>query len=298
MLAMTWQDYRAIHSPSTAVGLLREWSGLWSPQLRNQRSIVVALPPDYNMTAQRYPVIYMQDGQNLFDEYTSYSGDWHVDATLLRLAAENLNVIVVGIANAGQQRMAEYSPFNDPRWGPGKGDQYLQFIAQTVKPQIDRDFRTLPQRHHTGILGSSMGGLISLYAFFRRPDLFGFAGALSPSLWFANRAIFRYVRSVPYRPGSLYLDMGGREDNGRPVGPAAINRHLALARDMSSLLREHGYRPGSDLLYCEDADATHSEEAWANRLPDALRFFLRRHGEPAGSPRRGESGGVRARSHR
>ena len=141
----------------------------------------------------------MHDGQNLFDEATSYNGEWQVDETMEALSQAGYPAIVVGIPNLGARRIEEYNPFPDPQHG-GQGQAYVAFIVETLKPLIDQQFRTLPDRLHTGIMGSSMGGLISLYAFFQHREVFGFAGVMSPSLWFAGRAIFDVLRRNSTRP--------------------------------------------------------------------------------------------------
>ncbi len=276
-LRMCWLDYGERHSNHTVVGTLKQREAVYSPQLDNYRNLLVWLPPDYATTTRRYPVLYLHDGQNLFDQFTSYSGEWRVDETMLQLSYEGYPAIIVGVPNMGSQRINEYSPFHDPHFGGGRGEQYVAFIAKTLKPMIDQEFRTLPQRQHTGIVGSSMGGLISLYGFFHQADVFGCVASLSPSLWFARKAIFRYVTEASYQPGSVYLDVGGREG---PSGAEAVrgagqpNLTLRTTREMQRLLRSKGYRPDTDLLYIEAPEATHSEAAWAERLPGALRFLL------------------------
>src|SRR5207248_11162023 len=164
-----------------------------SPQLRNRRDLLIALPTGYQASTAAYPVVYMQDGQNLFDPAASFAGDWGLRATLADLARKGLEAIVVGIPHMGKRRPFEYSPFVDPVNGGGGGERYLAFVVETVKPLVDRAFRTLPDRGHTVIAGSSLGGLISLYALFRYPDCFGAAGVLSPALWFADGAVLRYI---------------------------------------------------------------------------------------------------------
>ncbi|MDX1414507.1 MAG: alpha/beta hydrolase-fold protein [Candidatus Promineifilaceae bacterium] len=249
-----------------------------SPQLDNSRDIIVYLPPSYSHTTRHYPVLYMHDGQNLFDHATSFAGEWLVDETLEHLAQnEGLEVIVVGIPNDGPRRLDEYSPFVDHGLGGGHGNQYISFITNTLKPLIDLEFRTLPQRRKTGIMGSSMGGLISLYAFFFREEVFGFAGAMSPSLWFAKGAIYNYIQNASYLPGKVYLDAGTRELGGSAIAPAKrgeSRRYYAGVRRMKRILIRKGYRPIRDVLYVEEKWATHNEEAWARRMPRALRFFL------------------------
>lgn len=264
--------------PHTAVGRIVVCERLWSSQLKNARPLFVYLPPSYaHQPDRRYPVLYMQDGQNLFDATTSYTSEWRVDETMQQLSREGLEAIVVGVPNARDQRIAEYSPFADPYHGPGRADRYLAFLADTVKPLVDRDFRTLPDPEHTGILGSSMGGLVSLYAFFRCPHLFGFAGVMSPSLWLANDAIFTFVEGAALNPGRLYMDVGTRELGGSQAERSARSRsrhYYASVRRMKRLLVKKGYRPRHDLLVVEEPFAGHNEEAWANRLPNALRFLL------------------------
>lgn len=281
--AVDWLDYRAYYSeePGHQVsGSILVAPDLYSPQLDNRRDILVYLPPSYPRADRRYPVIYMHDGQNLFDNATSYAGEWGVDETMENLAhTEGLEAIIVGIPNAGVHRLAEYSPFADRRMGGGRGDTYLRFLVETLKPRIDRDFRTLPGRRHTGIIGSSLGGLISLYAFFRYPAIYGYAGVMSPALWFGGDAIYRYVQSAAYVPGKIYLDTGTRElgedpNSGLLHRATASRRYYAAVRRMKGILIRKGYRPMRDLLHVEEKWGLHNEAYWARRLPPALRFLL------------------------
>ncbi len=290
-----WQEYHTYMSQNGAhhsvVGRLLVAPKITSPQLNNDRHLLVYLPPSYDQTDRRYPVLYMQDGQNLFDHATSYAGEWGVDETMEQLSREEqLEAIVVGIPNQGKERVDEYSPYHDAYLGGGRGNAYLDFIAHTVKPLIDGSFRTLPGRQQTGLMGSSMGGLISLYGFFRHPDLFGFAGVMSPSLWFARGAIFGTVETAAYHPGKLYLDAGTRElgthtshashssnghqDGRHRHGAFRSRRYYASVRRLKRILVRKGYRPVHDLLHIEEKWANHSEAAWGRRLPLALRFFL------------------------
>jgi predicted alpha/beta superfamily hydrolase len=268
-----WREYGASHGASTAFratgGTLLVRDGVHSPQLANERRILVYLPDDYETSQLRYPVIYMHDGQNLFDPQTSYAGEWGVDDALAALGDEGLAAIVVGIPNMGDRRLAEYSPFPDARLGGGDGEDYLAFIADTLKPLIDRDFRTLPDRKYTGIAGSSMGGLISLYGFFHRPETFGFAGVMSPSLWFARGAIFGYLEDAPFVPGRIHLCVGTSE------GPGMLKN----AQLLHDLLRRKGYRLERTLQYIE-TDADHHESAWGARLPAVFQFLLPRTDTP------------------
>lgn len=277
---MTWHDYATLfpHGKHTVVGNLKVFTDLHSPQLGNRRNLLVYLPPSYAQDDRRYPVLYMHDGQNLFDAATSYAGEWQVDETMERLSAEGIEAIVVGVPNMGEERLSEYSPFPDARRGGGRGERYLAFLTDTVKPLIDRDFRTRPERAGTGLMGSSMGGLISLYAFFRRRETFGFAGVMSPAFWFGGEAIFEYVRSCPFTPGRIYLDIGTQESSGslldRLTFQAAARRYRNDAEAMYRLLATKGYRLGRDLRFVEERGAGHNEAVWARRLPAALRFLL------------------------
>jgi predicted alpha/beta superfamily hydrolase len=242
----------------SVVGDVRILPQVWIPPLQTKRDILIYLPPSYETSHRRYPVLYMHDGQNLFDDATAYAGhDWRVDETMEDLSREGYEAIVVGMYHGGEQRLVEYNPF--PGKWQGRGEEHVAFVCDTLKPFIDAHFRTRPEHDATGVLGSSMGGLISLYAFFRRPEVFGMCGALSPSLFVGRGAIVRYAVSAPFHPGRIYLDNGTREPSARPLYDA---------------LREKGYRVRRHLKYVVERGGTHSESAWARRLPNALRFLL------------------------
>jgi predicted alpha/beta superfamily hydrolase len=260
--------------PKTTFGTIERIPDVYSPQLDNERDLLISLPGSYTAKECRYPVIYMHDGQNLFDPAMSFSGSWNVDIAMAELSLGGLEAIVIGIPNMGRDRLAEYSPFDHPEIGTGRGDHYLEFLIDTVKPLIDERYLTLPDREHTGIVGSSMGGLISLYAFFRHPEVFGFAGVLSPSLWVTENATFDFIERAPFFPGKLYLDVGTREGE----------RHVLSAQRMRDLLEAKGYRQGRDLLWVEDELGRHHEAAWARRFQKALPFLVP-PAEPARSDR-------------
>jgi predicted alpha/beta superfamily hydrolase len=282
----SFQPYHAVYPEERGhqiSGNIQVATDVHSPALNNDRDILIYLPPSYfsetsESVGQRYPVLYMHDGQNLFDPATSFAGEWGVDEVLETLAYETgLEAIVVGIPNSGKGRLDEYSPFHDPLRGGGKGNLYLSFIIHTLKPLIDARFRTLPEHRHTGLMGSSMGGLISLYGFFHREQVFGFAGVMSPSLWFGQGAIFDYVQNAPFVPGKIYLDVGTREQGGSMKSLrnlANSRRTYGGVRRMKRVLVRKGYRLNRQLLYVEERWAAHNEAAWSRRLPTALRFFL------------------------
>lgn len=159
----------------------------YMPQLDRYRRIALYLPPDYETSGLSYPVLYMHDGQNLFDAYTAYAGEWEVDETLNSLAGEGYQVpLVVGIDNGGGNRIGEYTPWYNSQYGGGDGEKYIQFIVETLKPYIDQHYRTLPDRDNTALMGSSLGGLISHFGGLAYQDVFSKAGLFSPSYWFSD----------------------------------------------------------------------------------------------------------------
>jgi predicted alpha/beta superfamily hydrolase len=254
-----YADVRGNGNEHSVVGDVRVLERVWSPQLQNHRDVLVYLPPSYAKGQRRYPVVYMQDAQNLFDRATSYAGvEWQVDETMEQLSGEGLEAIVVGVPHMGEQRVAEYNPLAGPH--VSRGQAYLDFVVNTLKPIVDRDFRTRPDRKHTGLVGSSMGGLISLYGFFHHPHTFGWVGSLSPSFWYASGGIYPAVQDAPFVPGRIYLDHGTKEN---------------VTARMYGVLLAKGYRPGESILYVKDEGGEHTEAAWARRLPGALRFLLR-----------------------
>jgi predicted alpha/beta superfamily hydrolase len=284
----------------------RTLKGVWSPERRNRRDVDVYLPASYRAAGRRrYPVVYMQDGQNLSDPQTAFAGTWDLEPTLERLAARGLEMIVVGVHNAGEERLAEYSPFPDRRHGGGEGESYLAFLVETLKPRIDRMFRTRPHCDETAILGSSMGALIGLYAYFRYPSVFGRAGVMSPSVWFGQSAILDYIAAAKAPAGRVYLDVGMREGAGTLRQARQLARLLArkgFRRDRRAQRRRHepdAFLPrqarialswtkrrsaasklqprgiaASQLRYLEDPGGGHQEAAWAYRLEGALDFLI------------------------
>ena len=234
-----------------------------SPQLKNRRALRIYLPPGYDQSPfKRYPVIYMHDGQNLFDARTAaYGEEWRIDETIDSLVASGkmLEVIVVGIDNTAD-RIAEYTPCCDPKYGGGKLDAYSSFITDTVKPWVDARYRTLVDPAHTAIMGSSLGGLASVLIAQRRPDIFGMSAGLSGSFWWNGRnATHTVAARVPVR---FYLDAGTRDDG------------LDDTRLMRDALTARGYIEGIDLHFHVAEGAAHNEKAWAARVDKPLRWFF------------------------
>ncbi|THH35597.1 alpha/beta hydrolase [Neolewinella litorea] len=242
-------------------------SAFYLPQLDRYRRIVMYLPPDYADDDRRYPVLYMHDGQNLFDEATSFSGEWRVDETLNALyAAGDPGVIVVGIDNGGAERINELTPYANARYGGGRGAEYVDFIVETLKPYVDTHFRTRDNAENTGIMGSSLGGLLSLYAAARHPDVFGRAGVFSPSLWYTGD-IYDFVAEAGRRAPQRYFLLAGYKEN------SGSNNVTGDVLRMAQVLREAGF--GTSELRTElHADGQHAEWYWAREFEDAYRWLF------------------------
>ncbi|MEK8031428.1 alpha/beta hydrolase-fold protein [Ideonella sp. DXS29W] len=235
------------------------------PVLNRQRNVRLYLPPSYGTSDKRYPVIYMHDGQNLFDEATSYAGEWGVDETLNEMAAQRgLEVIVVGVDNGGEHRRRELNPFDNPTYGAGEGEAYLSFIVDKLKPLIDRQYRTLTGPQDTAIIGSSMGGLISDYAIHRYPQVFSRAGVLSPAYATADPGIYNFAARQPLAAGTrVYFSMGGKEDE----------QAVPNVQRMHALAAAQRPEPGAVTLHIVP-EAQHNEAAWRAELPKVLEFLF------------------------
>lgn len=280
-----WRDQGEEHrGASTATGDLRVHEALLSAALGDRRTVYVFLPPGYESDpAVRYPVLYMHDGQNLFDARTAFIGvEWRVDETVTRLveSGEIEPIIVVGVSNAGDRRVIEYTPVADARRGGGGGQHYADFLVNELKPFIDSSYRTLPDAEHTGIMGSSLGGLISFFVAWTRPGVFSRVGAMSTSYAWADGQIIDFVSAQPAPRGlRVWIDIGTAEDRDDSDGDS-VPDIIALHRRMRDILVSKGLEPGRTLKYVEDEGARHDERAWAARLPAALRFLFPAHPEP------------------
>ncbi len=256
-------------NPLLSAPALRRHGAFHSTFLPDDRDVWVWLPPGYDTeTTRRYPVFYMQDGQNLFDADTAFQRGqyWRAGETAAALIEDGrlAPLIIVGIANAGERRIFEYTPTADARLGGGLADAYGQLIVRELKPFVDRTYRTATDRAETGIGGSSLGGLVSLYLALARPDVFGRAAVMSPSVWWDHRVIIRQLcaSSSTLRP-RLWVDMGTAE--GRRASQDARRLKTALVRA--------GWTPDDNLHYGEYKNATHSEAAWAARFGDVLAWL-------------------------
>lgn len=179
-----------------------------APQINCKRKIWLYLPVNYDKSDKKYPVIYMHDGQNLFDAKASFAGEWAIDETLDLLKAD---VIVVGIENGGGKRLEELTPYANAKYGGGKGDQYLDFLVNNLKPFIDKNYRTKRDVRNTAIFGSSLGGLISFYAALKYPEVFGKVGCFSPSFWFNRQEIFDLMNKKENLKTKIYFLCGNNE---------------------------------------------------------------------------------------
>jgi predicted alpha/beta superfamily hydrolase len=248
-------------------GRVERIDGWWSNGLQNDRPIWIYTPPSYGeQPGERFPVIYMHDGQNLFDPAYSFAGvTWQVQPAMDQGATDGSvrEAIVVGIGNT-PNRIWEYTP-SDGGYGGGGASAYLDFVANELKPQIDRLYRTSADRLDTAIVGSSLGGLVSACAGVWRPDVFGLVGELSPSTWWDNTMIIGMVRGTapsPIKPARVYVDSG---DSGPSNDDQANTAALAQAYvDVGWIAVQHDVGHGD----------SHDEAAWARRLPGALRFLL------------------------
>ncbi|MEA3408772.1 MAG: alpha/beta hydrolase-fold protein [Candidatus Eisenbacteria bacterium] len=275
---LNWRDYSGEREIYTVVGDVRHHEDFPSTVLGNARSVLVYLPPGYEESEERrYPVLYMHDGQNLFDAATSFIGvEWGVDETMERMIGDGLvePLIVVGISNT-DDREFEYTPAQDPGRGKGGGaSSYADFIVDELKPYIDATYRTRSEREYTGIMGSSLGGIASLYIAWTHPDVFSRVGAMSTSYWWSNSQILRMLEETSPPPGvKVWLDMGTAEDesdrNGDDV-PDVIEQH----RHARNILMDKGLTIPRRLRYIEDEGAVHNERAWAARFPRAVEFLF------------------------
>jgi predicted alpha/beta superfamily hydrolase len=248
---------------------LRKYEKFRSRFLRNQRDLIVYTPLDYNeQQSRRFPVLYLHDGQNLFDGATSFipGQDWHVGQTADAVIASGQvePLIIVGMYNT-KARIREYTPTWVPKLGGGRADRYGKFVMEEVKPFIEREYRTLPGPEHTGVGGSSLGGLVSLYLGLKHANVFGRIAALSPSIWWNQRVMLKFAAGANVEPRpKIWLDIGTRE------GP----RIVPEVEQFRDILLRKGWRLEVDLYYERVEGAEHNEAAWAQRVAPFLRFLF------------------------
>lgn len=259
----------------TLIGNIKRHRGFASLILDNRRDILVYLPPDYRRFSRaRYPVLYMHDGQNVFDAATAFAGvEWGVDETAERLIRKKLieSLIIVAVANTGEDRIHEYAPTRGvidakakrKKRSRGLARLYGQFLIEELKPYIDKRYRTKREAEFTGLGGSSLGGLVTLAIGILFPNAFSRLMVMSPSIWWDDFAIYRLVDSIKDKPSlKIWLDTGTAEPG------------WEQGRELRDRLVEKGWKLFDDLHYFEAQGADHSETAWAARVDPALRFLF------------------------
>jgi len=262
--------------PHTLTGDIRPLNNFHSKILNNDRDVLVYLPPGYEATKKRYSVLYLHDGQNLFDGATSFipGQEWRVDETAQRLIAAGKiePLIIIGINNAGKDRINEYTPAEDAKYKMGgKADLYGHMLVEELKPFIDAHYRTKKGAEHTGLGGSSLGGLVSIYLALKYPTVFGRAAVVSPSVWFANKQIVHYVEALPKKPKvRIWMDIGTKEGGTTEEAQQTVSD----ARLLKETLIKKGWKLGKDLNYVEAEGAQHNEAAWAARVESILTFLF------------------------
>lgn len=261
---LSWEDQGTGGGGTAADNVYIVSQNFYMPQLDRNRRIWIYLPPNYGQTALRYPVLYMHDAQNLFDNQTSFAGEWQIDETLNQLFAEgDGGAIVVGIDNGGGERINELTPWANPTYGGGQGAAYTDFIVETLKPYIDANYRTRPERDYTGIMGSSLGGLLSMYAAIEHQAVFSKAGIFSPSFWFSANAYAHVAQTGKQANMRIYL-MGGTQESATMV---------SNLNNMYNTLRDAGF--GTDeLLLVTHPDGAHSEWYWRREFGPAYEWLF------------------------
>ncbi len=234
------------------------------PQLRRRRRIAVLLPWNYHQTDRHYPVLYLQDGQNLFEDGAPF-GTWGVDKKLAALAQKGKgDFILVAIDHGGKERIKEYSPYDSVRWGEGLGQEYARFLAETLKPHIDKNFRTLPDRANTGIGGSSMGGLISVYAGLMFPEVYSKFMIFSPSLWASPMIYSEPMHFAAFDSlTKIYLYGGNREGAGMLPNLKRFKESVEKSSHGKSQVRLE-----------TDQNGRHNEARWGEEFPKAAEWLF------------------------
>ena len=232
------------------------------PQLKTTRRIWIYLPKDYETSHKKYEVMYLQDAQNLFDDATSYAGEWQVDETLNKIFEKTgKSLIVVGIDNGGEKRIEELSPYKNAKYGGGNGDNYVKFIVETLKPFIDKNYRTKPQRKFTTIGGSSLGSLISVYAAVKYPETFGKVLAFSSAFWFNAKELNEFISSskVNLKQQKYYFIQGKHEDEDMEEQTNRVIENL----------KSKNVKPKNIFLKI-DEDGKHNEMYWRREFEGAV----------------------------
>lgn len=232
--------------------------------LEISHKIWVYLPPNHEKTSKKFPVIYMHDAQNLFDNTTSYAGEWSIDETLNELFKKTgKGFIVVGIENSGAKRLDEYTPFKNEKYGGGKGSIYIDFITNELKPFVDKNYRTKSDAKNTALIGSSLGGLISFYGGLKYPKVFGKIGALSTSFWFSDEIYEFATKNGNQKNQKIYFLVGGKEGENM----------VSDTEKMVHLLSEVGF-PNKNMKTKIVPEGKHNEAFWKSEFLETITFLF------------------------
>ena len=232
-----------------------------APQLNSNKKIWIYLPANYALDEQKYPVIYMHDAQNIFNDSTAYAGEWNVDEFLDETNSEK--AIIVAIEHGGDKRISELTPYPNEKYGGGNGKNYVDFIRYTLKPHIDASYRTLADQANTGIFGSSLGGLISFYAAFEYPEVFSKIGVFSPSFWFSEQIYEKVKNSEITNDQKFYILAGKRESDSMVEEVNTMQDHLI----------SKGFEP-QNLIVKLVEDGEHNEKLWRENFSEAYQWLI------------------------
>lgn len=229
-------------------------TSFYIPQLLRYRRVMIYLPESYNRSNKTYPVLYMHDGQNVFDEITAFAGEWGVDEALDTMNAQYGETIVVTIDNSSEKRINEYCPYDMQQFGKGEGNQYVDFLVHTLMPYINRHYKTKRSAKYTSIAGSSMGGLISFYALLKYPNKFGAAGVFSPAFWVAPALKEDIEKKAKKVKGRMYFFAGKQE-----------SEHMVT--DMLGVFEQMTRLSKADITTVIRAEGKHDEATWRHEFP-------------------------------
>lgn len=262
-----WKSHGLAYKPELLPDIRVISENFEIPQLIKTRRIAALLPHNYNHTDRHYPVLYLQDGQNLFDDYAPF-GNWAVDKKLALMAERGTgDIIIIAIDHAREERILEFTPSTSTRLGVGDGKKYVRFLTETLKPYVDSHFRTMPDREHTGIGGSSMGALISIYAGLMYPEVYSKLLLFSPSLWVAPNIHFHATPTGEALHSKAYIYAGG--DESKNMVPHVKQFKQAMERKGT----------GSKMSFhlSIDPQGKHNEHHWGEEFPKAVEWLYFHH---------------------
>ncbi|RZS96650.1 alpha/beta hydrolase [Cecembia calidifontis] len=261
-----WLPYRPSQLPQ--VHLISEEFEI--PQLNKKRKVWALLPHDYDTSEEHYPVLYLQDAQNLFNENSPF-GNWQIDKKLAVMSDYGIGkIIIIAIEHAEKERLLEYN-VGKTLLGEGQGKKYIRFVTDTLKPFVDKNFRTKPEREFTGIGGSSMGGLVSIFSGLMYPEVYGKLMIFSPSLWVIPKIKFSFLDFFEPMETKIYLYAGGDESE-------TMVKHVKKFK--KRLLKREGIRKKMKVNLSINMEGKHNETYWSDEFPKAIEwlFFSDREG--------------------